>query len=107
MAEGGVEGEHMAPSGSGGRERQGPAGVGEERGGRKKGESRSSDGAREEEEEEREIKKHGALFSSTPVIPPSHLCERIRVWIISRYNARFMDDFWVCVSVCVCVYGWG
>lgn len=80
MAEGGVEGEHMAPSGSGGRERQGPAGVGEERGGRKKGESRSSDGAREEEEEEeREIKKHGALFSSTPVIPPSHLCERIRV----------------------------
>ena len=79
MAEGGVEGEHMAPSGSGGRERQGPAGVGEERGGRKKGESRSSDGAREEEEEEREMKKHGALFSSTPVIPPSHLCERIRV----------------------------
>lgn len=73
--------------------------MGEERGGRRKGESRSGDGAGDEDE--REIKNHEALFSSTPVIPrlicvSGSWCESL--------GATTLDSSVIFECVCVCVY---
>lgn len=90
----------MAPFGSEGRERDGAQLVwGRREEGGKKG--RVGAVTVRENEEEREIKKHGALFSSTPVIPrlicvSGSRCESL--------GATTLDSSVIFECVCFCVF---